>query len=606
MRWLPALCLLLLGCPAADADCVPDDRFWADSVAPLLQAECAACHGPDGVAGFTSFVLDGAGDRATVEGVVAADGDLLLDKPTNRRPHAGGRRFDALDPRYAVLHEFVARVQAPGACAHPGEAPPTCEPGAVSPGSTPLRRLTDEQVARSVEALGVSLPGGLFPATTVREGFRTWESNNLPTAAGVESTMLAAEAVAAQLAVDCADADCARAWIEERARQLFRRAVADDELAALTAFLDAGLPPAEAARMAAEVMLQSPQFLYLEPTRSDRAAGTAWWLTSEAIGERLSYFLVNGPPDAELAAASLESREAVAEQAARLVSAPAVLGSLSAFHHDWLQLRRLDAAQRDAERYPDWSDALWDSARTELELFVTEVVWAGQGTFDELLTSRWTWIDSALAEVYGLPDPGPGWHRVQLGEDRAGVLTRVGFLAGHAHAASSSPIRRGAFVLQELLCEELSPPQDVDMEIPTESAEAPTIRERLEQHWTDPACAACHVRIDPLGFAFEHYGALGERREVWDDGYAVDATGDLDGVPFDGAAEAMAVLAASPDARACYARKWFEYAVGRPFEEADACSVRTLSERFVASGDLRALLVDTAQTDAFLFAEPVR
>ena len=107
-------------------------------------------------------------------------------------------------------------------------------------------------------------------------------------------------------------------------------------------------------------------------------------------------------------------------------------------------------------------------------------------------------------------------------------MTRPAFLAAHSYSATSSPVRRGAFVLEQLLCEELQPPPDVNMDLPEQGTSGGnTIRDRLEAHWTDPACAACHTRIDPIGFSFENFGALGEWRDTWEDGTPIDSTGAL-------------------------------------------------------------------------------
>ncbi len=237
-----------------------------------------------------------------------------------------------------------------------------------------------------------------------------------------------------------------------------------------------------------------------------------------------------------------------------------------------------------------------------MDLLVSEVVWGGSGRFEDLMFTTTTWVDSELAAIYGLPDPGPGWHRVQLDDTRPGALTRAGFLTGHAYAATSSPVKRGAFVLQELLCEELIPPQDVNMELPPEGPTALTIRDRLAQHAADPTCAGCHVRMDPLGYAFENFDAVGAHRHEWESGIPVDATGSLDepAGDFDGAAEMIALIGTSAQARQCYTRRWYEYGQGRPVADADLCSLRIVQDRFEASGgDIRALMVDIALTDAF-------
>jgi hypothetical protein len=165
-------------------------------------------------------------------------------------------------------------------------------------------------------------------------------------------------------------------------------------------------------------------------------------------------------------------------------------------------------------------------------------------------------------------------------------------------------VRRGAFVLKQMLCESLSPPPGVNMALPEGVAAAETVRERLVQHWTDPTCATCHLRIDPIGLAFEHYGAVGEWRDVYPNGEVVDPAGNLSDpeIAFGGAAELLRGLADEPRVQACYVRRWYEYAVGRTALPEDACTLSLLARRFTESGgDIRALLADIAATDAFLY-----
>ena len=137
--------------------------------------------------------------------------------------------------------------------------------------------------------------------------------------------------------------------------------------------------------------------------------------------------------------------------------------------------------------------------------------------------SRVTWVNSDLAALYGLADPGP-WHRVTLDDKRPGIYPHA-FLTAHGYT-DSAPVKRGYFVLSEMLCQELSVPPDVDMVVPEDNDGATTIRERLLQHQTDSACAACHERID-IGFAFEHFDAIGGWRDQWENGIDVDATGTV-------------------------------------------------------------------------------
>ena len=604
-----------------DRTCVTDDEFWSTDVAPLLAADCVACHTATGMAGETRLLLvpgDDAATRAAVSSFLTVEADgpqLLLDKPTNSVSHGGGPRFGVLERSYAVLHEHRARVQAPGGCTHPGDAPITCDDGVTRPGPIQLRRLTSTQVENSIHAvLGVGLPPDIFPPTTRSADFRTFATNNGVSPAGAESIMMAAESAAASLdltaALDCGDTEaaCARTWVLETAPLLYRRPLRPDEETTLLAFLDAGLDAGTAARMVVETMLQSPQFLYLGAEWATQRDGVAR-LDAHSVAARLSIFLTDHPPDAELRAAAdagaLSTRAEVRAQAIRLLATPEAAGVVAGFHRDWLDLYMLDGMTRDPDRYPEWDADLIEDLRTELDLFTTEVVWYGDGRFDTLLFSEETWVNQRIAAIHGLDDPGEGWHPVALDSaQRPGALTRPAFLASHGYAAASSPVRRGAWVLEEMLCEDLVPPPGINMELPDESEETPTIRERLQQHWTDPNCASCHVRIDPIGYSMEHYGALGEWRDTWESGILVDASGSLEDPAGDfvGAAEMLALVGTSDRARACYAQRWFEYGMGRPAHREDVCSLDTLARRFdAADGDIRALMLDVAMTDAFLY-----
>lgn len=606
--------------------CVNDADFFADAVRPILDGDCTTCHVEGGAGGLTRYVLQPfadadalAANHALLVDLITDEpgfGALFVDKPTNVVSHGGGRRFAVNDARADVLRGFVERTLDPADCAD--EMPPPadpCAPGTLRPGTSVLRRLTDDQYRHSVaDIFGIDVPEGLFPPTVHDREFRTWPVNNTVSAAGAESIMLAAEYVSthvdAEAATTCAEdpGTCGLRSALNLARRAFRRPLRPAESALFEQLFAAGLAPQAALRQAVELILQSPQFLYLsDAPDADRPIDGAAALDPYALAARLSYFLTDTAPDAALIAAAeageLETRAQIAAHARRLVADPRARRTLTAFHRDWLDVWRLQNTTRDPERYPAFGPHVVDAMLTELDLYVGEVVWAGDGRFDTLLYGDVTWVDRSLAAIYGLPDPGEGWHRVRLADDRPGVLTRSAFLAAHAYAGSSSPVQRGAFVLHDLLCETLSPPADVNMDLPEPSEAAPTIRERLEQHWTSPACAACHTRIDPLGFAFEHFGALGEWRDTWEDGTPIDDTGEFEEAgAFDGAAQMIAAVGAAEAVRACYATRWFEYAVGRPAEPADTCAVQTLTARFAESdGDIRNLLVDITLTDAFRY-----
>jgi hypothetical protein len=244
---------------------------------------------------------------------------------------------------------------------------------------------------------------------------------------------------------------------------------------------------------------------------------------------------------------------------------------------------------------------------TDAALFTSEVVWSGPGTYDALMFSTTGWVSPDLAPIYDMTPPD-FWQPMDLGPTRPGILTRPSFLAAHAYEGTSSPVRRGAWALHNLLCESLAPPDNVDMDL-SDGVFDPdaNIRERLAIHNTDPTCQACHEKIDPIGFSLENFDALGAWRDVWENGETVNAEGTLNGATFDGAAGMLQhVLVNDPvlatRAQQCYAERWFEYAVGREAGIDDHCSIDTIGDRFVANGgNIRSLLVDIAMSDAFRF-----
>jgi hypothetical protein len=238
------------------------------------------------------------------------------------------------------------------------------------------------------------------------------------------------------------------------------------------------------------------------------------------------------------------------------------------------------------------------------------VVFDGSGRFDELLTADYGFVDSELAGFYGVdaPDADGAWAKRALPADRAaGLLAHPAVLATYAHSDQSSPVRRGLFVRERLLCQPLGSPPPNAGGVPEIDPDA-TTRERFEQHSDDPACNSCHRFIDPIGFGLEHYDAMGAWRDE-DGGSPVDDSGvviDLESMgagteqPFAGAEELSAILAQSEAAEACFARHAYRFVLGREEGEGDACSVGGLERIFIESGgDITELIVTIAQLPSF-------
>ena len=609
-------------------DCtIADMDFFQESAVPLLQSRCYGCHNANGVAASSRHVLvpfDSNENIATnFESLrsLAADtedgAELLLEKPTGHTSHGGGEVVDMLAPEYATLHEMVSRFLEPGSCDNPGEPVMTCEANGIYPGPSPFRRLTDMQYLNTISDLvGVNVTEGLFPETKRAGDFRTWSANNVVSSGGAEGILMASEFISQTadlpILMNCgqqeSERECGERYLIDLTYRAYRRPPTSEEIEIVLSYLDSGIPITVAVQMGLEIIFNSPQFLYIDASGAGPIAdgSTVEHLDQFAIASRLSYFFLNTTPDSQLmesaAAGILGSRQQIREHAVRLVQDTRFLETLTGFHEDWLNLYQLDGAHRDETLYPTFSEDLIEAMRTETDLFITEVLWSGQVNYEDLFFSDMTWVNSELSVIYDIPDPGPGWHRVQLDESRPGILTRSAFLSAHAYTGSSAPIKRGHFVLSEMLCQELSVPPDVNTVLPEESEDANNIRERLLQHRTDSSCNGCHDLIDPIGFSFENFDAIGAWRDNWENGVPIDSTGDLEIGSFDNAAEMIAMAATTDTAKECYSTRWFEYALGRPAETEDLCSLDTIQQRFINSGgNIRSLLVDIAMTDAFLY-----
>jgi hypothetical protein len=273
----------------------------------------------------------------------------------------------------------------------------------------------------------------------------------------------------------------------------------------------------------------------------------------------------------------------------------------------WWEVGGVNTVDKDRNLYRTWTDTTASALAEETRLFLTDA-WEGTPNLKTLLTAPVTFVDADLAAFYGLPAPaGTGFQRVDLDPTRAaGLLTQGSFLAEHAKADQTSPTLRGKFVRAKLFCHAPPPPPaDIVVRPPTVDPRLST-RERFAQHTADERCATCHLLMDPIGFAFEHYDAAGRWRDI-DGGKAVDATGDLTGTDVDGALDGVpslaARLAASDQVASCTATQWFRYAFGRAEQSSgDLCTVGKLAAAFKGpsgNGDFRKMVRATVRMGAF-------
>ncbi len=514
-----------------------------------------------------------------------------------------------------------------------------------------------------------------FPAEPGADGFEGLVQGQNPSSYQVEELHLAAMHFASYALVSptffacegwtdlpaAARAECAWASIDRFAQQAYRRPLRAGERGRLLDFWQANRaagPLDEAVALTVAGVLQAPPFHFrVEPDAAagrgdgDRAgSGADPW----ALASRLSYFLWDSMPDAELFAAAeageLETAAGVERQARRMLDDPKARPAVVRFHHQWLGTEdvlliaparrafgprfgiepRIDTARDDDIEWPTILGPVRHSLLLEAGLFVERTVFDGDGTFTALMTDHHGYLSDATAPIHGAgavrePDGAPvtlpiEFVAVSIGrrdsltlypasfppEQRAGVLTLPAVLAVGAYAVQPGPILRGVRVLERIACMHLGTPiQGAETALPPDTlAVESTNRERTATATDRPACASCHRRINPPGFAFEHYDALGAWRAE-DNGQPVDASGALrlpggETLAFTDGVDFARQLAASRRVRDCYALHWTRYALGDRIASSEP-ALEPIRRRFRDNDSIKDLLVSIAASDLFRF-----
>ncbi len=507
------------------------------------------------------------------------------------------------------------------------------------PATTRFFRLTHAQYDNTVRALtGLDIhPSSDFPADQNQAGFDRGMDLQVGDALG-KTYRAAAETIAAQavasatayqkiVGCDPAAGDaCVRSFIAEFGRRAYRRALSDAEVASYVALFGQGDTLVDGTAGAfqkgvqttLQAFLQSPYFIY-RTEMSTTVAGNLVALNGYEIASRLSFMILNGPPDDTLlqtvVAGQLGTADAVAAQAQRLVGTPQARETVRDFHHQWLAMDAYaNKLTKDLTQYPTVTPALAPVLIAEMEQFVGSVTFdLGKG-FTSLMTAPFTFVNRTTAPLYGVQGTfGDTLQRVDLNPaERAGLLTRLGFLATNAYSNQSSPIHRGAFIQRQVLCAIIPDPPPNVPKLPTLMA-TQTTRQQVDMHTAPAECAGCHhVLINPVGFGLENYDAVGSHRTS-ENGVPIDATGNLAGTAAAAAGNATftdgisesAAIATSIEARACYATHWVRYAFGRQETPSDSCAVAAIA---TSLGDdnykVTDLLVDMTRTKPFMFRAP--
>lgn len=506
---------------------------------------------------------------------------------------------------------------------------------------TRLARLNNQQWENTVQdLLRLPAPLGLSKAFVAAPLITTFDTNG--GVLGVDSNnrldfQTAAETIAKQVAHDPkllamvapmpASGDRATVFIQSFGLRAFRRPIADAETARYKALFDKGATLlasgdafADGIEIVLRAMLQSVHFLYRVESSTAVKAGRIP-LNDYEIASRLSYSLANTMPDdamlSDAAAHKLQSRDTVVAQAQRLISSPAGRATVGNFSYQLLHLSDYDQISKDAQKVPAFTAGIGADLKQEVLSFTDDVVFAQDRGLTELLTAPYTFANSKIAKVYGLPGSAPAagqadaFVRVALDPtQRAGLLTQAGFLSANAEEETPSIIVRGHHVAKDILCVTIPPPPD---NVPPLPAIDPTStnRKRVTTLTMNAPCSACHTTlINPLGFGLEHLDGYAQFR-AQENGQAIDATGtySIDGhdVSFNGALEMIKAIAGSQQAQDCYAAHLVEYLYGRDVDvtnDADKNLVARAGARAKANPSTKNLIVNLVATDAFLTRAP--
>jgi mono/diheme cytochrome c family protein len=637
----PAIAGELVATPAA-----AEHSFAAD-VAPFLAKHCASCHGgakPKGGVSLKFVAQDEAAvaqDKALWEKV--ADTLRAGDMPPAHKARPTGPELDAVN---RWLDTAVFHVD--------------CK-GSANAGRVTLHRLNRAEynnTIRDLFGIRVRVADG-FPSDDVGYGFDNIGDVLSMSPLLMEKYLAAAEKVVREAwkneearkrilvasLDEKADAAGRRKVIRGFTERAWRRPITEDETRRLLRLVDlavrSGDKPEVGIQLVLRAVLASPNFLFrveLDPapkkdaktkqedtkansetakegdSRTEEAKAKPFAISDWELASRLSYFLWSSMPDDELfrLARSRELHDpAVLEaQTRRMLKDGKARALVDNFAFQWLQLRNLKSFFPDPGRFPKFNEALRSAMQDETQECFAYIVREDRSVL-EMLSADYTFVNERLAKHYGIEGvEGLAFRKVSVaGSPRGGLLTQASVLAVTSNPTRTSPVKRGKWVLENLLGATIPPPPPGVQELKDDKPGAEltgTLRQRMEQHRTNASCAACHQRMDPLGFGLENFDAVGAWRTV-DGKEPVDASGVLPGgQSFNGPAELKAVLLGRKDQFVhCLADKLLTYALGRGTERTDRCAVDAIA-RDLSAADYRfsALVLAIVRSEPFLKRMP--
>jgi len=541
-----------------------------------------------------------------------------------------------------------------------GGSPVMIDCSAKAPGRTPLRRLTTYEYNNTIRDLlsDTMNPGGSLPAQvdSKQNLFGNDADEQAPSSLLVEKYQTVAEAVAGRATANttalgklhtCAsnvttanEESCARMIATALAPRAYRRTVSTSEVDEMVALFKtvralSGSTFASSVAAIVEGMLQAPDFLYrIELGQAVSGNSAVKRIAGREMATRLSYLFWQTMPDAGLFQAAdagmLDTNEGVKGQAQKMLDDSKSHAMVAFFFDNLLPIPDLSGLTRDATAFPKWSSSIGVAMRSEVQRFLEYEIFEdtmqsaapyAAGSWPAILTAPFTFVNQALFSYYGSATfasgtsvTGTNLTKVNLNtSQRLGLLTLGGMAAGSTISSNTNPVLRGSFVVNKLMCKNIELPVGFTPMAP-DPYSGKTARERYMKHSASDSCRPCHQFIDPLGFPFENYDAIGMYRETekWTDKMTnttydtpIDASGSVPGV--DGSAknaiELVQLLAKSADVGNCFASHWMRFAYGRSLAaDGDACNQQTVGNAFKESGyNVKQLLLTLTQSDGFLF-----
>ncbi len=627
MGWRCGLLLLVLlavglvATPLTGADKPPPPldpaatrAFFDKQLVPFVQTYCSRCHGGRRKRGGINFDRYRDADSLTRDRKVWEQ--VLRNIRAREMPPPQSRRQPKqpeLDPIVAFLDGRLNRVD----CGLQKD-----------PGRVTIRRLNRAEYNNTIRDLvGVAFrPAKDFPADDVGYGF-----DNIGDVLSLQPILMEKYLAAAEQVVEEAfrkpelrqrimvaqptgkdGAAAARTILERFATRAFRRPVQRAEVDRLVQRFVAlaeknGDGFETGIRLALQAILVSPHFLFrIEMDREPNNPQAVHAINEFELATRLSYFLWSSMPDEELFRHARQGtlRKNLEGQVRRMLRDPKARALVENFAGQWLQLRNLETANPNPGQFPTFTAALRAAMRRETELFFEAVMKEDRSVLD-FLDADFTFLNETLARHYGIAGvKGAQFRRVKLpAGPRGGVLTQASILTITSNPTRTSPVKRGKWILENILGTPPPPPPPNVPELAEDKKEvlSGSLRQRMEKHRSNPNCASCHQRMDPLGFGFENFDAVGAWRTK-DGAFTIDPSGELPGgQTFKGPAELKAILKArAKDFSRCLADKLLTYALGRGLEYYDKCAVDAIADNLAKKQyKLSALVGEIVTSDPF-------